>query len=642
MKSLSIDLETFCDRKLAGSGVYPYARDPSFEILLFSYSQDDEPVKIVDLTAGQQVPPHIVAALSDPSVTKWAYNAQFERVCLSAWLGLDGYLDPRQWRCSMIWGAYLGLPMGLEAIGKVLGLKDQKLEEGRRLVRKFCQPQPDSYRIARHNRETAPKDWEMFKRYNKRDVEVELEIKNKIKPQPMPASEWDLYHLDQVINDTGVKVDAEFAAAAQACDTQYKSELIDELKALTGLDNPSSVSQLLAWLKANGYVGDSLAKKEVFEASKTAKGSLARVLELRAETSRTSTKKYVAMRNAMAPDGRAHGLMQFYGAGKTGRWAGRLIQVQNLPRNDMALLSQARQLVALGHVDDLEMIFGSVSDVLRQLVRTALVPSDGKIFAVADFSAIEARVLAWLAGQESTLKAFKAGKDLYCHTASGMFGVPVVKHGVNGELRQKGKIATLACGYGGSVGALKAMGALEMGLAEEELAPIVANWRQANPRIVDYWGLIEAAAIKAVGAHAKTQLNKVAISYRKPNLVISLPSGRELFYPNPRLGANRFGGTSIVFDSVNQVKQWGAVETYGGKLTENIVQAVARDLLAFALTKIAGAGYKIVFHVHDEVVVETEPNQLDRIIKLMCASPEWAEGLPLDADGYTCSFYQKD
>lgn len=655
MRTLFCDIESFSPVQLAKTGVYPYAEHPDFDLLLFGYSVDGGPVEIVDFASGETLPDEVLAALVDPSVVKWAHNAAFERVCLSAWLRAhhsellgEGFLDPRQWRCTMIWSAYLGLPMSLDAVATVLKLDVQKDTVGKKLIKQFCTPATPSVLNGgkRRNPPSAdPTGWARFIDYNRRDVEVELAIHDRLAFFPMPEAEWDTYALDQCINDAGILLDHTLVDNAVAVDEHHRNASLARAQKLTGLDNPNSPIQLKQWLVTRGCELESLAKAEVDAALDTATGVVKEVLELRGDLAKSSVKKYQAMHNVAGADGRARGLIQFYGAGRTGRFAGRLVQVQNLPRNYLPDLDQARTLVQTGNLDALELLYESVPDTLSQLIRTAFIPSPGHRFIVADFSAIEARVIAWLAGETTTLAAFREGKDLYCETASRMFDVPVEKHGINGELRQKGKIAVLACGYGGSVGALKAMGAFTMGLAEHELKPIVDAWRQANPHIVQLWADVEQAAIAAISSRQPIRLRNLRFSVESGILFIELPSGRRLAYVQPRLGENRWGGTSITYTGTTTARRWGQLETYGGKLVENIVQAIARDLLVVGMHAVAKAGHRIVMHVHDEILID-EPTNLDFAVadacKLMSTLPAWAEGLPLDADGYECNYYRKD
>lgn len=655
MRMLSIDIETFSPVQLAKTGVYPYCEQPDFDLLLFGYSIDGGPVEIVDLANGQSMPDEVLAALVDPGVVKWAHNAAFERVCLSAWLRAhhpkllsDGFLDPAQWRCTMIWSAYLGLPMSLDAVATVLKLDVQKDSAGKRLIKQFCTPATPSVLNGgkRRNPPSAdPTGWARFIDYNRRDVEVELAIHERLASFPMPDDEWDTYALDQRINDAGILLDHTLVDSAVGVDEHHRNASLTHAQELTGLDNPNSPIQLKQWLHNHGCELESLSKADVDAALSAATGEVKEVLELRGDLAKSSVKKYVAMHNVAGADGRARGLIQFYGAGRTGRFAGRLVQVQNLPRNYLPDLDQARSLVRTGNLEALELLYESVPDTLSQLIRTAFIPSPGNRFIVADFSAIEARVIAWLAGETTTLQAFREGKDLYCETASRMFGVPVEKHGINAELRQKGKIAVLACGYGGSVGALKAMGALTMGLAEHELKPIVDAWRQANPHIVQLWADVEEAVIAAIISRQPLRLRNLRFSVESGILFIELPSGRRLAYVQPRLGENRWGGTSITYTGTTAARRWGQLETYGGKLVENIVQAIARDLLVTGMHAVAKAGHRIVMHVHDEIVID-EPLGSGFTVadacELMSTLPAWVEGLPLDADGYECAYYRKD
>ncbi|WP_406713395.1 DNA polymerase [Trueperella pyogenes] len=793
MTTISCDLETFSPVNLTKSGVYPYAEHPDFDILLFGYSIDGGPVQVIDLASGDELPVDVLAALVDPRVVKWAFNAAFERVCLSTWLArhhpelMAGrrFLDPAQWRCTMVWSAYLGLPMSLDQVGTVLDLPVRKDSAGKKLIRQFCTPaKPSVFNQGgmRNPPASDPDGWEQFISYNRRDVEVELAIHDRLADFPLPVSEWDTYALDQQINDTGILLDGVLVDHAVACDRQHRAATLARAQDLTGLANPNSPIQLKEWLSAHGCHMTSLTKTEVATALETATGDVREALELRGELAKSSVKKYEAMQHVAGSDGRGRGFLQFYGAGRTGRFAGRLVQVQNLPRNYLPDLAQARSLVRGGLFDAVEMLYESVPDTLSQLIRTAFIPTSGHRFVVADFSAIEARVIAWLAGETTTLNAFKEGKDLYCETASRMFGVPVEKHGINAELRQKGKIAVLACiaegqwvltdqgevpieqvtsshkvwdgesfvahegliyqgirnvieyqgliatpdhlvwvhgqpepisfgqaaasgacllqagdgrhpirvgadhqrcphssqtpiqgvaidrgqarvydlrhagdhhrytvsghlvhncGYQGGVGALKAMGALQMGLAEHELQPLVDAWRAANPNIVDLWAQINTAAIGAITTRTPTRVGPLTFSVQSGIFFIELPSKRRLAYAKPRLGENRFGGTSILYDGTMTGRKWGTLETYGGKLTENIVQAIARDLLVYGMHQVARAGHRIVMHVHDEIVVEAATASVEEICDLMATVPDWAAGLPLAADGYECSFYMK-
>lgn len=649
MHTLSLDLETFSPTNLATAGVYRYAEDEAFRILLFGYSIDGAPAKVIDLARGEPIPTMILQALTDPGIIKSAFNAAFERVCLSAFLRrhdpdllAEGFLDPRGWRCTMVWAASLGLPMSLDSAAKALRLPIEKDPAGQKLIRRFSVPGKDGGRVLPSD---DPVGWQQYISYNRRDVDVEVQLASRLARNPMPEAEWETYWLDQRINDTGVRIDTTLASHAVEVDTRHRETCLARAQQLTGLENPNSPIQLKDWLAEHDCALESLTKAEVEAALETASGDVAEVLRLRQDLSKSSVKKYQAMLAVAGSDGRARGLIQYMGAGRTGRFAGRLIQVQNLPRNHMPDLATARSLLKAGDSEALELLYHPLPDTLSQLIRTAFIPSVGHRFIVADFSAIEARVLAWLAGEEGTLQAFREGKDLYCQTASRMFGVPVEKHGANAELRQKGKIAVLACGYGGSVGALKAMGALRMGLDEAELKPLVDAWRDANPMVVQFWRDIEQAAITTIETRTPTQVGRINLSYRCGCLFIALPSGRELCYPRPRLGENRFGMTSIVFDGVDgTTRKWGPIETYGGKLTENLVQATARDLLTHAMHHVDAAGHRIVMHIHDEIVVDEPADgaSVKDIVCLMTRLPAWAGGLPLDADGYECVYYMKD
>lgn len=649
MRTLSLDLETFSPTNLATAGVYRYAEDEAFRILLFGYSIDGAPTEVIDLARGEPTPAEILQVLTDPAVTKSAFNAAFERICLSAYLCrhhpdllAEGFLDPRGWRCTMVWAASLGLPMSLDSAAKALRLPLEKDPAGQKLIRRFSIPGKDGSRVLPSD---DPIGWEQYISYNRRDVDVEVQLASRLTRNPMPEAEWETYWLDQRINDTGVRIDTQLAANAVEVDTHHRETCLARAQQLTGLENPNSPIQLKDWLAEHDCALESLTKAEVEAALETASGDVAEVLRLRQDLSRSSVKKYQAMLAVAGEDSRARGLIQYMGAGRTGRFAGRLIQVQNLPRNHMPDLASARSLLTAGNSDALELLYVPLPDTLSQLIRTAFIPSQGHRFIVADFSAIEARVLAWLAGEEGTLQAFRDGKDLYCQTASRMFGVPVEKHGANAELRQKGKIAVLACGYGGSVGALKAMGALRMGLDEAELKPLVDAWRDANPMVVQFWHDIEQAAITTIETRTPTQVGRIRLSYRSGCLFIALPSGRELCYPRPRLGENRFGMTSILFDGVDgTTRKWSPIETYGGKLTENLVQATARDLLTHAMHHVDAAGHRIVMHIHDEIVVDepTDGASVEDIVALMTRLPTWVNGLPLDADGYECDYYMKD
>ncbi|HEL2257969.1 TPA: DNA polymerase [Streptococcus suis] len=649
IKELSIDIETYCEIDLRKSGVYRYAEDDSFELLLFAVSVDNGPVTIYDLTK-EKLPQDILEALVDDSVIKWAFNASFERICLSNWLKKyhpeflsDGFLSPNSWRCSMIWSAYLGLPLSLEGVGTVLKLKDQKMREGADLIRYFCVPcKPTKINGGRVRNFPchAPHKWSTFIDYNRRDVEVELAIKERIKNFPVPNFVWDEYHQDQIINDRGIGIDIDFVKAAIKIDSESKAKIQEELKALTGLENPNSVLQMIDWLRDHGVTTDSLDKKTVKELLKTVDETTAQVLKLRQQAAKSSVSKYQAMMNCVCKDGRVRGMFQFYGANRTGRWAGRLVQLQNLPQNHLPDLEEARKLFKTGDLEATELLYDT-QDTLSQLIRTSFIPSKGKKFIICDFSAIEARVLSHLAGERWRSKVFEQGKDIYCMSASRMFGVPVEKHGQNSELRQKGKIAELACGYGGSVCALKAMGAIDMGLSEEELQPLVSSWRQANPNIVFFWWDVDNAVKTAVKKRIPTSIHDIQFEVKSGILFISLPSGRKLSYIKPKIGENQFGGESVTYEGTGTAKRWERLESYGPKFVENIVQAISRDILAFALKQLKE--FKIVGHVHDEVIIECPMEQkLDDIASLMGIAPDWMSDINLRADGYECLFYQKD
>lgn len=646
MKTLSIDIETYSDQNLAKCGVYRYVESPVFEILLFSYSIDGAPVQIVDLACGETIPADVVAALTDDSVIKWAFNATFERICLSRYLGYPtgDYLEPESWRCSMIWAATMGLPLSLEGVGAVLGLEKQKLTEGKELIKYFCQPCAPTKTNGQRTRNLpahAPDKWLAFKKYNIRDVETEMSIQARLAKFPVPDSIWDEYHIDQEINDRGVALDMELVRQAIQMDGRSRSELTQAMKDLTALENPNSVQQMKQWLSDNGMETDTLGKKAVAELLKTAPPELQKVLTLRQQLAKSSVKKYQAMETAVCADGRARGMFQFYGANRTGRWAGRIIQMQNLPQNHLVDLAEARGLVHNGDFNAVEMLYEDVPDTLSQLIRTAFVPQGDRKFIVADFSAIEARVIAWIAGEEWRQKVFAEGKDIYCASASQMFGVPVEKHGVNGHLRQKGKIAELALGYGGSVGALKAMGALEMGLAEEELQPLVQAWRDANSNITKLWWDVDRAAMDAVRYRYETETHGITFTYKSGMLFITLPSGRRLAYVKPKIGENQFGGDCITYEGVGGTKKWERLNSYGPKFVENIVQATARDLLCYSMQTLRCCS--IVMHIHDEVVIEADRRMsLQAICDQMGRVPVWADGLQLRADGYETDFYKKD
>ena len=658
--SLEIDIESFSSVDLKKCGVYKYAESPDFEILLFGVSVDGGEVTVYDLASGDTVPEEIIKALSDDSVIKWAYNASFERVCLSVWLRRNypqhfssysieedtvrNYLDPSSWRCSLVWGAYMGLPLSLEGIGKVLKLENQKMAEGKALIRYFCVPcKPTKANGGRTRNlpEHDPVKWSTFIAYNKRDVETEMAIQQKLSKFPVPDFLWEEYHLDQEINDRGIQLDMELVEQAIAIDERSREELSAKMRQLTALENPNSVQQMKEWLTKHGLEVDSLDKKAVKELLKTAPPELAEVLELRRQLAKSSVKKYQAMQNAVCADGRARGMFQFYGANRSGRWAGRLIQLQNLPQNHMAHLEDARSLVRSGDYALLSALYDSVPEVLSELIRTAFVPRDGYKFIVSDFSAIEARVLSFLAGESWRLKVFAENGDIYCASASAMFHVPVEKHGRNAHLRQKGKIAELALGYGGSVGALKSMGALEMGLAEEELQPLVDAWRTSNPNIVQLWWDVDNAVKTTVRQRLDTETHGIRFRYRSGMLFIVLPSGRQLCYVKPKMGTNKFGGDSVTYEGVGSTKKWERIESYGPKFVENIVQAVSRDILMYSIRTLSHCF--IVGHVHDELIIECSMGvSLDAVCEQMGRTPPWIKGLKLQADGYETMFYKKD
>ena len=642
MRCISIDIESYSDVDLSKCGVYKYSSSPNFEILLFGYSVDGGDVRVVDLCRGEEIPADILAALSDESVTKWAFNAMFERVCLSNYLG--EWLEPESWKCSMVWSATLGLPLSLENVGAVLGLEKQKLSEGKDLIRYFCVPcKPTkanggrTRNLPEHDREK----WERFKAYNLRDVEAEMQIQQRLLKFPVPDFVWEEYWQDQEINDRGIGVDMEMVRNAIAMDGRSKADLSAAMQELTELENPNSVQQMKQWLLENGMETDSLDKKAVAALLKDAPEPLKTVLTLRQQLAKSSVKKYQAMENAVCADSRAHGMFQFYGANRTGRFSGRIIQLQNLPQNHIPDLAQARELVKDGDFDALSMLYEDIPDTLSQLIRTAFVPQDGRKFIVADFSAIEARVIAWIAGERWRLKAFEGSGDIYCASASQMFHVPVEKHGINGHLRQKGKIAELALGYGGSVGALKSMGALEMGLAEEELQPLVSAWRDSNPSITEFWWAVDRAVKECIKKRVPTETHGIRFDCQSGMLFITLFSGRRLAYVKPRIGENQFGGESVTYMGVGGPKKWERLESYGPKFVENIVQAVSRDILCYAMRTLRNCS--IVAHVHDEVIIEADRRMsLPAVCEQMGRTPPWAKGLLLRADGYECDFYQKD
>ena len=660
MKEMSIDLETYSDVNITKCGAYKYAESEEFEILLFGVSVDGGPVTVYDLACGDTIPEEILAALSDEKVTKWAFNASFERICLSNWLKkhrpeyftgysipedpASQYLNPASWKCTMIWSAYMGLPLSLEGVGAVLKLQDQKLKEGKDLIRYFCSPCKPTKSNGGRTRNLPDHDsekWSLFKSYNKRDVEVEMAIQKRLSKYPVPDFIWDEYHLDQEINDRGIALDMDVVENAITFDERSKAALSETMQDITGVENPNSVVQMKAWLSENGVEAESLGKKDVAKLINDTDGQVEEALRLRLQLAKSSVKKYQAMQNAVCRDGRAHGMFQFYGANRSGRWAGRLIQLQNLPQNHMPDLAEARAIVKAGDYDTLQLLYDDIPDTLSQLIRTAFVPSPGYKFIVSDFSAIEARVLAYLAGETWRSKVFAEGKDIYCASASQMFGVPVEKHGINGHLRQKGKIAELALGYGGSVGALKSMGALEMGLTEEELQPLVNSWRNSNPMITTFWWDIDRAVKTTITQRTQTEVRGIRFFYKSGMLFIKLPSGRLLSYVKPRIGENQYGGESVTYEGVGSTKKWERIESYGPKFVENIVQAVSRDILCYAMKTLRHCF--IVGHVHDELIIECSPDvDLNVICKQMGRSPEWLPDILLRADGYETNFYKKD
>lgn len=645
MPILSIDIETYSDVDLTKCGVYAYSDSPNFEILLFAYAFDEKPTQIVDFACGEQLPERVLAALEDPAVTKVAFNAQFERTCISRYLGRR--LSPNGWQCTAVQSAMLALPLSLDNVGEVLNIQRKKLKEGTDLVRFFsmpCKPTKANGGRTRNRPEDAPEKWERFKTYCIRDVDAEREIRQKLWKFPISESEMELYRMDQEINERGILVDQQLVENAVLCDNQYRQMVTARAYELTGLSNPNSPAQIKGWLSEHGVEAEKLDKKTVKGLISETDGEVLEVLKLRLLMAKTSVKKYEAIERSVCSDGRVHGLLQFYGANRTGRWAGRLVQVQNLPQNHIPDLELARTLVKEQRFEDLDLLYDSTPEVLSELIRTAFVPKPGCRFIVADFSAIEARVLAWFAGEQWRLDTFAEGGDIYCASASKMFGVPVVKHGVNGHLRQKGKIAELALGYGGAVGALTSMGALDMGMQEEELQPLVSQWRNSNPHITKFWWEVDAAAVKAVKERTEVVLGNLCFTYRSGILFVTLPSGRKLSYIKPRMTQNRFGRESLSYEGVGESKKWMRIETYGPKLVENIVQATARDLLALAMLRLRKRGFNIVMHIHDEAVLEVPEgvSGVEEICQIMSEQPDWAAGLPLRADGYECAFYKKD
>lgn len=647
MKIISIDIETYSSVNLQKAGVYKYAESEDFEVLLFAYAIDNHETIIVDLSKGEMIPAVILDALQDDSIIKWAFNAQFERVCLSRYLGLKQgeFLNPNSWRCSMIWSAYLGLPLSLEKVGQVLGLDKQKLSQGKDLIRYFCvpcKPTKGNQERTRNHFYHDKEKWEQFKTYNVRDVDTEKAIQNKLFKFPVPDFIWEEYQLDQLINDKGIQVDLNFVERAIQLDENVRNQLLNKMQEMTHLENPNSVKQLKDWLTQKDVQAESLDKKAVQEMVNHNSGEIAEVLSIRLKLAKSSIKKYQAMRDVACFDSRCRGMFQFLGANRTGRFSGRNIQLQNLPRNYLEELDAVRSIVRQGNHEGLMLLYDDIPDVLSQLIRTAFIPKIGHRFFVADFSAIEARVLAWLAGERWREKLFKNGGDIYCMSASQMFGVPVEKHGQNSELRQKGKIAELACGYGGSTGALINMGAIEMGLGEEELSPLVSAWREANPNIVALWWAVDKAVKESITKRIQTSTHGIIFNCQSGLLRITLPSGRKLTYVKPQIGVNKFGGESVTYEGIGGTKKWERIESYGPKFVENIVQAIARDILVHAM-QILNKKYTIVAHVHDEVIIEASSNErIEEICSIMCDSPEWANGLILNADGYVCDFYKKD
>ena len=660
MHTISIDIESFSSNDLNKCGVYKYVQAPDFDILLLGYAVDGGDLHVVDMASGEMIPEEIMAALADETVTKWAFNSNFERICLSEWLRrnhpeyfssysipedtVGDYLDPHGWKCSMIWSAYMGLPLSLAGAGAVLGLEEQKLKEGKDLIRYFCVPCKATKSNGGRTRNLPEHDrekWELFKAYNQRDVEVEQSIQQKLAKFPVPDFLWDEFWLDQEICDRGIAIDRKMVEETIALDEISKNELSETMCEMTSLDNPNSVMQMKQWLSGQGIEMDSLGKKEVAKLIGEVDGELKEVLQLRQQLAKSSVKKYQAMQNAVCADGRARGMFQFYGANRSGRWAGRIIQLQNLPQNHMEDLEDARGLVRNGDYAALSMLYDSVPEVLSELIRTAFVARDGYKFVVSDFSAIEARVLSWLAGEKWRTEVFVNNGDIYCASASAMFGVPVEKHGENAYLRQKGKIAELALGYGGSVGALKSMGALEMGIEEEELQPLVDMWHQSNPNIVRFWWDVDRAVKNVVKNRTQKEVKGIRFYYQSGMLLIKLPSGRQLSYVKPRMGENKFGGESVTYEGVGGTKKWERIESYGPKFVENIVQAISRDILSFAMQTLSHCF--ICGHVHDELIIECSKDiSLDAICEQMGRTPSWATGLVMRADGYETEFYKKD
>lgn len=643
-KILEMDIETFSDVDLIKCGVYAYADSPAFEVLLFAYSFDGGETRVIDLAQGEELPGEVAEAVFDGSVVKTAFNANFERTCLSKYFGR--YLPPESWHCSAVQAAVLALPRSLEDVGAVLGLDERKMKEGKELIRYFCVPCKPTKANGGRRRNLpchAPEKWELFKAYCMRDVDVEKAIRGKLCKFPIPEGEMELYRLDQRINDRGVPVDMGLVRQAVKCERLHKEVVTKRAYELTGLENPNSVAQLKGWLGENGVEAESLSKKAVTEMIGESDGEVEELLRLRLLMAKTSVKKYEAMERSVCSDGRVHGLLQFYGANRTGRWAGRLVQVQNLPQNHIEDLELARRLVREGRFEDVEMLYDSTPKVLSELIRTAFVPEPGCRFVVADFSAIEARVLAWLAGERWRLEVFSSHGKIYEASASAMFHVPIEEVTKGSSLRQKGKIAELGLGYGGAAGALVSMGALDMGLSEDDLPPLVAAWRRANPHIAQFWWDVDKAAVEAVTKRAKTRAGRIGFEYRSGILFVMLPSGRKLAYVKPRMAVNKFGREGLTYEGILENKKWGRIETYGPKLVENIVQGTARDLLAEAMLRVERKGYPIVMHCHDEIIAEVPEGMgsVEEMCEVMAVRPSWAEGLPLRADGYECPFYQK-
>ncbi len=660
MRTLSIDIESFSDIDLSSCGVYKYAQSSNFYVMLFGYSVDGGEIQVVDLMAGQEIPDDILKALTDPNVTKWAYNAIFERVCLSEYLrrfkptyfkgygdpddSTRKYISPKGWKCTMTWAAYMGLPLSLKNVGLALNLDDKKMEEGKDLIRYFCMPCSPTKSNSGRTRNLpahAPDKWKVFKAYNKRDVEVEMAVQQRLRHFPVPEFVWEEYHLDQEINDRGIMLDMQLVNNAISFDEKVRAELTARMKEITEVENPNSVVQMREWLTANGIEMSSLSKKEVAAVLKTAPPDIAEVLRLRQQLSKSSVKKYQAMQNAVCRDRRARGMFQFYGANRSGRFSGRIIQLQNLPQNHMTDLNEARELVKSNNYTATKFLYEDIPSTLSELIRTAFIPKPGYKFIVADFSAIEARVVAYLAGEQWLLDTFAKGGDIYCETASRMFHCKVVKHGENGHLRQKGKQCVLSCSYGGSTGAMRAMGALESGMKEEELQPLVDAWREANPNIVKLWYALDSAAKKAIKGKTTAETHGLKFICQSKMLFIELPSGRRLSYVKPKIETNQFGNESVTYMGVGAAKKWERIETFPGKWCENLCQSIARDILCFAMNTLRN--YHIVAHVHDEIIIECpQDTSIEHVCQQMSITPPWAEGLVLNADGYECEFYKKD